>query len=340
MGQCPPRPAVTSEPSLHASLSTALLAVLPIFGLILAGGVAGRARVLGPNAVEGLNGFVVWLALPALLFQTVAQARWAELWQPGFIAAFGLGGLITFAVAVPVLRRRGGRPLADAAIEGLNASYPNVGFMGVPMATTLLGAQALLPTMITVVVTMCVFFAAAVVLAEISVHAGSGLMRGLLKVGQSLLRNPLIVAPLLGLPFALLGIELPDPLARFLRMLGAAASPCALVAIGLFFARGRPTGAAGDAPPAIVAGPRAIGFLVICKLLLQPVLTWLLAGPILGLEPLLIAVAVLMSALPTGTGAFMLADYYQRDGRVSSRTILVSTLIAVFTIPLVVVVFT
>lgn len=108
------------------SLLSSFLAVIPVFGLILAGYLAGRSRVMGPNAGDGLSRFVIWLALPALLFDIVANARLADLWRPGFIAVFGLSGLITLALAVAVSRFNGRNCLVDAVIEGSNASYPNV----------------------------------------------------------------------------------------------------------------------------------------------------------------------------------------------------------------------
>src|ERR1700748_732843 len=100
-------------------LST-LTVVLPIFALIFAGWAARKIGVLGPHATAELNRFVVYLALPALLFDIIAHTHGADLWQPGFIAAFGLGSGIVFVATVAIrLKRR--RDLADAAIDGLNA---------------------------------------------------------------------------------------------------------------------------------------------------------------------------------------------------------------------------
>src|SRR5262245_31604856 len=99
-----------------------LTTVLPIFALIFAGWGARRIGVLGPHATGELNRFVVYLALPALLFEIIATARWAEIWRPGFVAAFGLGAAAVFAATV-LARLWRARPLADAAVDGLNAAY-------------------------------------------------------------------------------------------------------------------------------------------------------------------------------------------------------------------------
>jgi malonate transporter and related proteins len=106
-------------------LST-LTVVLPIFALIFAGWLARRIGVLGENATTELNRFVVYLALPALLFEIIAKARWSDIWQPAFIATFGLGVAVVFAITL-VIRLSRPRHLADAAIDALNASYANTG---------------------------------------------------------------------------------------------------------------------------------------------------------------------------------------------------------------------
>jgi malonate transporter and related proteins len=104
-------------------LST-LTVVLPIFALIFAGWLARRIGVLGEHATTELNRFVVYLALPALLFDIIAKARWSDIWQPAFIATFGLGVAVVFVITL-MIRLNRPRHLADAAIDALNASYAN-----------------------------------------------------------------------------------------------------------------------------------------------------------------------------------------------------------------------
>ncbi|CAN0582849.1 unnamed protein product, partial [Ectocarpus sp. 12 AP-2014] len=213
----------------------AFLVVLPIFGLILAGWIAGRSGVLGPQATPELNRFVIWLALPAMLFGAVAGADATALWNPGLLIAFAGGALIIMAIAM-IAARLWGMPLADAALYGLNASYPNVGFMGFPIALTAMGPGALVPTTLCAIVTMCVIFAISIVFIETGVQENRRLGPLVRNVAMQVLRNPLIVAPLLGAVFPLTGLQVPGTAQRFLDLLGAAAGPCALVIIGLFLA--------------------------------------------------------------------------------------------------------
>jgi predicted permease len=302
-------------------LST-LSVVLPIFALIFAGWLVRRAGVLGSSATTELSRFVVYLALPALLFDIVAHAQWSDIWQPGFVGAFGLGSALVFALTL-ALRLRRSRPLADAAIDGLNAAYANAGFVGFPLALVALGPEAMGPTLVASILTVCVLFGIAVILIEVSLEAETRPMQLGLKVGRSLLRNPLLVAPALGTLVPLLGLTLPAPAESFLTLLGGAASPCALVALGLFLAEEREAAMPDHESTALL-----VGF----KLILQPAVTWVLATAVFGLSPLLTHTAVLLAALPTGTGPFMLAELYRRDGSLTSSVVLVSTLISVLTI--------
>lgn len=297
------------------------LIVLPIFALILAGWGARRSGILGPAAMGELNRFVVYLALPALLFGIVAKARWSEIWQPGFIATFGLGAAVVFVMTV-VIRRRV-RPLADAAVDGLNAGYANTAFVGFPLVAAVIGPAALAPTLIATIITVCIVFAAALVLIEVALQPARHPRTMALKLAGSLGRNPLLVAPAVGGIFLAFGWTVPVPVDRFLALLGGAASPCALVALGLFLA---------DRSHATAPSHGATALLVVLKLVGQPLATWLLATRVFGLSPMLTDVAVLIAALPTGTGPFMVAEFYRREAALTARVVLISTIVSLATI--------
>jgi malonate transporter len=305
-----------------AIMLTTLTAVLPVFALILVGWLARRLGALRAAATGELTRFVGYLALPALLFDIIANAAWDEIWRPGFVAAFGLGAVVIFA-GVLAVRLVATGSLADAAIDGLNAGYANTGFIGFPLALAALGRSAMAPTLVATIITACGMFAVGIVLIEIGVQSGASKRRIAVKVAGALLRNPLLVAPALGALFPLLGGTPPAALESFTKLLGGAASPCALIAVGLFLADGEAS-TTGDF--------KSAGWLVALKLIAHPALTWALATRVFGLSPLLTHTAVLMAALPTGAGPFMLAELYGREAGKTSRVVLVSTILSVATI--------
>jgi predicted permease len=301
---------------------TARLVVIPIFALIFVGFGCRRSQLLGANATSELNRFVVILALPALMFDITAHMRWATFYQPGFIAATGGGAAIVFIVTVFVRWRQTGQ-LADASLDGLNAGYANTGFIGFPLCLAAFGSASTSLTAIATVMTACVLFALAIVLIEIGSSTSARIDHVVAKVGKSLVKNPLLIAPVLGAAFAGTGWVIPEPIEVFLRLLGNAASPCALVALGLFLGQR----ATASAPSSLLSTS-----LILAKLLAQPAITWVIAAPVLHLPSFTTHVAVALAAMPTGTGPFMLAEFYRRESATTSRTILLSTIGAVLTL--------
>lgn len=292
-------------------------AALPVFGLIFVGFLAARTHLLDRAATDNLNRFAVYLALPALIFGAMAKVRPSEVAQPGFVAAFGGGVAAVFALAFVVARLRG-KGLAEGALEGLNASYANCGFMGIPLCLLVLGPASLPASTLAILLTACLLFLFTVVLIEAEQRRGA---RPLATVGLSLARNPLLLAPVLGLAVAAAGLPLPAAADRFLALLGGAASPVALVAIGLFLGQERALGSI-----------RTVAFLVALKLFGQPAATAILAYTVFDMPPLWAKVAILSAALPVGTGPFTLAKLYGLDARVTSGAILVSHVVSVVTV--------
>jgi predicted permease len=302
---------------------TNLQIVLPIFALIFTGWIARKGGALGPNATREVNRLVVYLALPALLFDIMANAKPADIWEPGFILAFSSGCAIVFGLTL-WWRLAKGRHLADAAIDALNASYANTGFVGFPLVASLVGDSGLAPTLVATILTVCVLFAIAIILIEGGLQQEGRRRDIALKTLASLVKNPLLLAPVLGALVMISGFPLPAPVHSFLKLLGGAASPCALIALGLFLA-GTPAGEARQRTSTAT-------ILVALKLIVQPALTWLIAGPLLHLPPLAAHAAVLLAALPTGTGPFMLAEFYGREASLTGRVVLASTILSIFTI--------
>ncbi|HTP99903.1 MAG TPA: AEC family transporter [Casimicrobiaceae bacterium] len=300
----------------------------PIFGLIALAYASRKVNILGPSAYIELNRFVASLALPALLFDNVAHVTPAQLRQPGFLAAFALGALVVFAV--PLLFGREERAFGDRALDGLSACYPNTGYIGLPLAFLAFGPPSAPGSTIAAVFTACVLFAMAIALLEWNLHRGHAVGVAALKVGSSLARNPILLAPILALTVTMGLWEMPAWADRVVKLLAGSAGPCALVAHGLFLARDDPS---NTKLWVLATRPRPLA-LVTLKLVAQPLITALLAVYAFGLTGMDAQLVVILSALPTGTGAFMLADVYKRDLAVTSTTIMASTIASAVTLSL------
>jgi malonate transporter len=314
-----------AEPTWGATIYAILNVAFPVFALILIGYLCRRHGILSVNASAELSRFVVVLGLPALLFDATSRLRPADFTNLGFIAAFAIGTLSVFGLTI-VLRVRQRSRLDDATIEGLGASYANTGFIGIPLCLLAFGQEAMAPAVIATVMTACLLFALAIVMVEISAQSDRRIGPALLKVTTSLVRNPLIVAPFLGLMLGTAELSLPKGLQQLLTLLGGAAGPCALVSLGLFLARPVETDAPVDNQSTM---------LILLKLFAQPAITAVLAYWVFRLPRVWADAAVLLSALPAGTGPYMLAEIYSRNAVVISRVILISTVGSLVTVSLI-----
>ncbi|WAV90545.1 AEC family transporter [Oxalobacter aliiformigenes] len=294
--------------------------VLPIFALIIAGYFLRRKNILSVNACTELNRYVVWLALPALMIDVMINSSWSELYQPEFFYAFELGVFIIFfgVLAFHWLKTKN---LVNATVDATSASYANTGFIGLPLCALTFGADKLGPAMIAAILTVSANFAVSIIFIEASSQSGKSLWITLRNVAVSLCKNPLIVAPVIAGILCASGVQLPYGAAQSIRLLGASASPCALVATGLFLAQRQES-----------TSPVIAIELVVFKLVIQPLIVWYLAFQVFTMPPLWAKSAVILSALPTGTGPFMLAELYGKGGGIASRTIFLSTVLGIVTL--------
>ena len=302
-------------------MQAVLNAALPVFGLILLGFLAGRSGKFEKSATDTLNRFAFYFALPALIFIAMARVAPDQLRQWGFLAAFGGGVAATWIVGY-ILSRARGRETADALIDGCNAGYSNVGFMGVPLCLLVFGQDGIAPAAMSVLITACVQFLLAIVLVELAVKGGGNVGQAIKQVFASLVRNPLFVAPLAGIASSMLGLGLPKPLEQFAQLLGNAAAPTALFCIGLFLAETE-----------FKDGARtSVGIITALKLLLQPAIATLLVLYVFDMPKMWAQAAILLSALPIGSGIFTIAKTYNCDASVTSGAILASHVLSVLTL--------
>lgn len=295
----------------------------PVFALIFIGYLCRKRNILGSNAATELNRYVVFLALPALLFNATFNLHAADFAQPGYLAVFAIG-IVSVFILMMIVRVWQKTPLVEATIEGMGACYANIGFMGLPLCLLAFGQESMGPAAMSTVMTAGLLFAITIVLIEIRIHAGGHLGQTLLKVGKSLLRNPLIVAPVVGLVLSLSNAQLPEGLLQIFKLLGNSAGPCALVALGLFLAQTHASSAHDDG--------RSATWSVVLKLIVHPAITAFLAYKVFDLPLMLADTALLLSALPIGTGPFMLAEKYGKGALLASRAILISTIGSLVTV--------
>jgi predicted permease len=309
----------------------AILSVtIPFFALVLGGYLAAHRHVLPESAIPGLNAFVLYFALPALLFRFGSGTPIFDLLNPVVMGVWLLAaGLIVFVTIASTLK--GKLAMKDAAFGALVAAFPNTGFMGVPLLAALLGPEAAGPVICVVLADLFVTSSVCIALAQAGDASGHGARDGALRALRGALSNPLPWAIAAGAVFSVAGWTLPGPVDTVVEMLADAASPVALFTIGAVLHRagqhvhGR-TPAAQYLP---VAG---------IKLVLHPLLVFALAGAALALglpvTPFQVGVMVLAAALPSASNVSLLAERYGADNGRIARIIMSSTAVAFVSFPL------
>ena len=308
---------------------TGILAVtFPFFALVLCGYVAARTRLLPLDAVPGLNMFVLYFALPCMLYRFGSATPAAQLFNPVIALLWLLAAALIVAATAGWARRQGGS-WPDAAMGALVAAFPNSGFMGVPLILALLGAGAVGPVMATLLVDLVVTTSLCIGLSQWGAAGEHGPAKAVGRALQGVLRNPMPWSILLGALAGALGFALWAPLGKTVQLLADAASPVALFTIGAVLARSqmRPATTAGQ------AAPRDVGVLAVTKLLLHPLLVWTmgtLAVRAGALDTSALTPLVLVAALPAASNVSLLAERFGADNGRVARVILWSTALAVF----------
>lgn len=298
--------------------------VVPIFGLILLGWLCHRKGLLAATATDALNRFVIYMALPALLYVAMARADIETLSEIGFVISYGAGTLFTMGLYLWLSRRHGIAGLART-INSMSSAYANSGYMGIPLILMVLGPDALAPAVIGAVMTGGFQFGLTIIAIEWQRTSGKNLLPALGKVAVSLMKNPILVAPVLGMLTAWGGTLPPQALMGMVDLLAAAATPCALLTIGLFLAQSQTQ----SSHPAVLQ-------IVVLKLFVHPIAVGVLVFFVFKLDPIWAWSAVMAAATPVGTGPFMLAGLYREDAAISARAIFLSTLGSVVTLSLLV----
>lgn len=299
---------------------------LPFFGLVALGVAAARIWSVGEAGLQWLNIFLIWFALPALIFLVVAAAPFEKLIDWPYIAATTSATVVAFLAVFLISWRLLGFAFKVAALQGTAASYGNVGYMGLPLAVAFFGPEAAVPAALVFCFDCTAQFTLTAFLATLGHERNEEAHWGeiALRIVKQVFGHPFIVATILGGIASALSFKAPGALGTILTMLMNSAGPVALFALGVTVGA-RQFGGIGREMP-LVAG---------MKTLVQPLLAFAaLSFFVPGLDPLWRDVALMMAALPTASNAFILASQYKAYIEGSSTAVLITTIVSAITIPL------
>jgi malonate transporter and related proteins len=267
-----------------------MLAVLsitaPIFILIGLGFFSARIALVNRDQVRGMGTFVIYFALPSLVFKALAERSLSEVLNGPYLAAYAMASLSLFGIGLLLARRWRGLDLSSSAILAMGMAVPNSGFVGYPIAVMVIGPTAALAMALGMLVENLLMIPLALAIAEAGRQDGQG-WTVVRETALRLLRNPLIIAIVLGLGMSLLELRLPVVPARVIEMLAAASAPVALFVIGATLNGMKAGGMAAD------LAQTSIG-----KLILHPLLMFAALSLVPGVDPMLMVAGVLFASAP------------------------------------------
>jgi malonate transporter and related proteins len=294
--------------------------VLPIFGMIGLGFLAVKAGLVSVKAGEGLADYVFALAVPALIFRMLSESTApldASPW--GYWLSYFVAVAVVWLMAMLVARRVFQRDSREAVIHGFSSAQSNTVFLGIPLILRAYGEAGAVPLFLLLAIHLPIMMAVASILIETT--GSPDRSGGVKRFAKTLVTHPILLALVAGVAAKLLGFRTPDYLKPLLDSLANSASPVALISMGI-----------GLALYGFRSDPRAAWTVAGFKLIIHPLLVYVLGTYVFRLEPVFTGVAVLFAALPSGINGYLLAMRYKTAEAFASNTLAISTAASVVTV--------
>ncbi|MCU1506828.1 MAG: malonate transporter [Microbacteriaceae bacterium] len=282
--------------------------------VILIGYLVGRIGILGPHAPFVLSRIVFFVLSPCLLFTVLAEASVRTLFSSVLLISL-MTALVAFAAYAVVAKLAWKRPIPELVVGALGSGYVNANNIGIPVAVYVLGNAAVSAPV--VLLQLLLFAPVALTILDISTS-------GSVSVGRILLqpvRNPLIIASLLGVILSVTGVRLPPVVMEPFTIVGGAAVPVVLMSFGMSL-HGQRLLQPGS-------GRRDVLLASAIKLSLMPVMAWIFGAFLFHLDPKHLLSVVVLAGLPSAQNVFNYAQRYERGVTIARDTVLITTIGAV-----------
>lgn len=299
--------------------------IAPLFGLIVLGYISGRLRKIPEQGLAWLNFFVVYISLPALFFLLLSRTPFEQFYHVAFLSRTTLATFLIFALCFWIARQLRRESIKVCAIQGFGGAYGNIGYLGPPMAIAAFGPEAAVPVALIFCLDNTMHFVFAPLLMAVGGNRKTAQLQLLLNIIRSIATHPFILATAAGMLGAWFRYVPPVPIESMLTMLSNAAAPCALFAMGVTAAM-RP----------LKRVPVELAYLVPVKLIVHPVLMYLLVSGLTDVPAHWLYSAVLLAALPSATNVFVLAQQYDVWVERALSTVVISTLLSAATVSVVI----
>lgn len=299
--------------------------VVPLFSAIFIGFAAGKYKAINAVGVRALVTFVFSFAMPALIFRMMGKTDITAIDDWPVVFAYFAAQLPIFIGGLVMGGWMFRQSLAERTIQGFGSSFSNGVVLGLPLVLSLYGERAGVPALLIIMLDIAVFSAITLLLEFASLNDGRDqpphLLIMLRDLGRSVMANPLIMASLLGIAFGMSPLLMPDPVDKTLSFLGQAGPPAGLFALGATLGQRR---LGGQVQP--------VAAMMSMKLLVHPLLAWLVISRWFDLDPVASNVVLLFAACPVGANVYVFAAQYSVAEETSATAILLSTAAALLSL--------
>ncbi|NOZ32494.1 MAG: AEC family transporter [Alphaproteobacteria bacterium] len=295
--------------------------IAPVFAIVAIGFVATRIGLFPRNGVRGLIAFVNTFATPALLFRTMLEVEFSSFFDIAVIGPFYIGALVCFALGILISRKIFLHRPGHSVICGFSASFTNTVLLGIPIVHRAWGDEALVVVFSIISLHAAIMFSVAVITMEVSRRDGATPGQTALRVGRGLVGNALLWGVALGVLVNISGLELPETVDSVTGILAASVIPVALFGLGAALNEYK-----------LRSSWVLATMLTGVKLVVHPLIVWVLMVPLLGAPMELVRPAVLLSAMPAGLNSYIFATYYKRSTSVAANSVLISTVLGLISI--------
>lgn len=291
--------------------------IAPIFAVIALGWLTVRIGLIKETTGNGVADFVFVIAMPLMLFRTMATVELPASPPWAFWLSYYLGMAAVWTIVTTIARTRFGRNAQESGIIGFAVGQSNIVLLGIPLVLRVFGDEGRVPLFLLVAINLPLTMSIATFLVE-TAEAGES---RLLSIIRKLCINPILIGIAAGMVYRQFGIPLPEIAATSLKFIADAAAPCALFATGTALSRYSLKG--GDT--------QLLSIVVALKLLVFPLFVFLLTTKVFGLPPIWAAVATVLAGTPSGVNAYLLAERYKLGMGVTSGAVAVSTVLSLVT---------
>lgn len=301
--------------------------IFPIFSIAVLGYLFAYFSIFKERDIAGLNKYVFNVAIPILLFNAMSNIELPDQIEWSFILVYFAVALLNFFIGNVIGSRWLNFKRPGQAVYGLGASYSNMVLIGLPVITTGLGDEALLPALFLISFHSAIMFSAVTLVAESGSTTGARRQK-LIQPFIKIVQNPIIIGLIVGLLFNQLSLSLPFALTETVRLIRGSALPAALFVMGASLAKYKLSGHVGEA-----------SMLVLLKMLWQPLLVWALLTYFFPIDPLWRSVAIIVAGLPIGINAAVFANQYRAAVAPVSTAVILSTVLSIPSIALMLSIF-